>query len=99
MMPTFLHSLTRGTVLLETVFWRDMLAVGSGLNIAATAAALALHAADYPVWLGLLVNFLPVPWNMVLLVAVWKAAEREGGPSARTANIVAVLWFVVMLVL
>jgi hypothetical protein len=99
MIPPFVQSLTRGTAPLETVFWRDMLAVGSGLNIAATAVALSLHAADYPVWLGLAVNFLPLPWNMVLLVAVWKAAEREGGPSARTANIVAALWFVVMIVL
>ncbi len=98
-MNSFLQTRMRGETPLETVFWRDMLALGSALNIAATAAALGLHAAGYPAWVGLTVNFLPLPWNLFLATAVWISAEREGGPAATTAMIVSALWFVVMIVL
>lgn len=99
MFSAFFSSRLRGAVPLETVFWRDMLLAGSGVNLACTTAALALFAGAYPPFLALAVNFLPVPYNAFLLIAVWKAAEREGGPSAATANIVGALWFLVMLAL
>lgn len=98
-MPTYVSSRLNGEVPLETVFWRDMLMVGSIVNVAATAAAFALIAAGYPAWAGLTVNFAPVPYNAFLLVSVWKAAEREGGPAAKTANYVGALWFLIMLAL
>jgi hypothetical protein len=96
-MTSFLQTRMRGEAPLETVFWRDMLAVGTVVNLAATVAAFALFAAEYPAWLGLAVNFLPLPWNLFLFVAVWRSAEREGGPSATTAKVVGVLWFAVMI--
>lgn len=99
MFSAFFSSRLRGGVPLETVFWRDMLLAGSSVNVAATAAALALFAAQFPAWLALAVNFLPVPYNAFLLIAVWKAAEREKGPSAATANVTGALWFLVMLAL
>lgn len=99
MIPAFLSSRLKGDVPLETVFWRDMLAAGSAINVFCTALALAMFAAHYPAWLDLLVNFLPVPWNAFLLVSVWKAAEHQGGPSAATANVVAAVWFLLMLAL
>lgn len=95
----FFSSRLRGDAPLATVFWRDMLAVGTLVNVACTAAALALFAAHYPAWFDLGVNFLPVPYNAFLLVSVWRAAEREGGPSATTANVVGASWFLVMLAL
>lgn len=98
-MPPFLTTRWKGETPLETVFWRDMLVVGTVVNLASTAAALALLVGGYPVWLGLTVELLPIPWNTFLLLAVWKAAEREGGPSATTANVVGALWFFVMLAL
>lgn len=98
-MKSFLLSRLRGEAPLGTVFWRDMALVGSGVNMGATAAALALFAAQFPAWLALAVNFLPIPYNAFLLIAVWKAAEREGGPPATTANIVGAVWFLVMLAL
>mgnify|MGYP006908317921 CR=1 FL=1 len=99
MLSAFFSSRLQGEAPLETVFWRDMLLAGSALNIAATAAALGLFAGGYPAWLALAVNFLPVPYNAFLLVAVWTAAEREGGPPATTANVVGALWFLVMVAL
>lgn len=98
-MHPFLQSRLDGGVPLETVFWRDMLAIGSVVNVAFTAAALAMLSGGYPAALALVVNLLPVPWNAFLLVSVWKAAEREGGPPATTANVVAAIWFLVMIAL
>lgn len=98
-MPAFVTARLKGDVPLETVFWRDMLVVGSVVNVVATTAALALFAGGYPAWLGLAVNFLPVPYNAFLLVSVWKAGEREAGPPVKTANIVAAIWFLIMLAL
>lgn len=99
MMTSFLLDRWRGEAPLETVFWRDMLVLGTGLNIAATGVALGMFAGAYPAWLAFTVNFLPVPYNAFLLVSVWKAGEREGGPAATTANVVGTLWFIVMIAL
>lgn len=96
-MPPFFSTRLSGEAPLETVFWRDMLAVGTLVNLACTGAGLGLFAGGFPPVFGLAVNFLPVPYNLFLLVAVWKAAEREGGRPATTANVVGALWFLVML--
>lgn len=98
-MPSFLQSRIGGEAPLEVVFWRDMLGVGTVLNLAATAAAFGMFATDAPAWLGLTVNFLPLPWNLFLVLAVWRSAEREGGPAATTAKVVGVLWFLAMIAL
>ena len=84
---------------LGLVFWRDMMLTGTVINVLATVAAFALFAADAPAALALTVNFLPVPWNVFLLVAVWRSAERDGSPAATTANVVGALWFLAMIAL
>lgn len=98
-MTSYIKARMSGEAPLETVFWRDMLVVGSVVNVVCTAVALAMFAAKYAPALALTVNFLPVPYNAFLLVAVWKAAEREGGPPATTANVIAALWFLAMIAL
>lgn len=98
-MTSFLQTRMSGEAPLVVVFWRDMLSVGTLINLAATLAAFALFAAEYPAWAGLTVNFLPLPWNIFLFVAVWRSAEREGGPPALTAKVVGILWFLAMIAL
>ena len=98
-MTSFLTTRLSGEASLETVFWRDMLLVGTLINVAATGAALGLFAAGYPPALGLIVNFSPIPWNLFLMIANWRSAEREGGPPAMTAKIVSTVWFLVMIAL
>ena len=96
-MHHFLTTRLSGEAPLETVFWRDMLLVGTIINFAATGVALGLFAAGYSPILVLIVNFSPVPWNLFLLLANWRCAAREGGPPAVTAKIVSLLWFLVMI--
>ena len=98
-MPDFLKSRWNGETPLETVFLRDMLLVGTAINIAAAVASYALLAADYPTWLAVAVLSLPVPWNIFLFFAVWRSAERDDGPAGLTAKIIAVMWLATMFVL
>lgn len=97
-MATYLESRWTGEVPLETVFWRDMLVVGTAVNVASAVLALVLFALDAPALTGIAALLLPLPWNVFLLFAVWRSAEREGGPAAFTARVVSALWFFVMLV-
>ncbi len=51
------------------------------VNAAATLGELALFSSGQ-VTLGLVVHFLPVPYDILTLVAVWRAAARYTGNPA-----------------
>jgi hypothetical protein len=84
---------------LETVFWRDMLMVGTAINIIAGASAILLLVYKMPTAICLLVFFSPLPWNLFLFLSVWRSAENAKPPDALVAKIGAPLWFAVMLAL
>lgn len=98
-MSAFLQSRLRGDAPLETVFWRDMLAWGTALNVVCAAAGLLMLAQEGAGWGAFAVLFAPLPVNIFVFLSVWRSALREGGPAATTAKIVAVVWAVVMIVL
>lgn len=60
----------------------------------ATILALALLTTGAPAWLAVLVFAADVPWNLVLLVGVWRSASQPGigHDTARLARVVIVLW-------
>lgn len=97
-MNQFLASRWNGEAALETVFWRDMIVIGTVINVLATALSMALFAMDAPAGLALLVFFSPLPWNLFLLAAVWKTAD-SAGESAWIFRAGAVLWLVAMTLL
>ncbi len=76
------------------LFWRDMLGVGSAVNVAASVAALAVAASGGPMALAVGLHFAPLPYNLFLFCAVWRAPWR----SAFTAA-VGMVWLGVMTVL
>ena len=85
-----------GEVPLGEAFFYDMLVIGSIVNIAIGLIAFAMIGADWPVWLPIMVFLSPQPYNILLLIAVWRAATRS---QARTADLVkaaAIVWFVAM---
>lgn len=88
--------LWRGEVPLGRAFWDHMLLRGTLVNILASIAALILLSAGAADPVVAIVHFAPVPWNLVLLVAVWRAAARYGGPPDRAngARLAAAVWFV-----
>lgn len=82
MFADFFRSRWLGQVPLDRLFWRDMLLVGTGISIASSAVALILLGLKMPLGLVLAVHFAPVPYNIFLTIAVWRAAEQSGAKAS-----------------
>jgi hypothetical protein len=89
----FLGRRWRGEVGTPTVFWRDMLAVGTVLNLLASFMALVLASQGAPPWLPVAVHFAPLPYNLFLFRAVMRS--KPGGQAVR---VVALIWLLLMVV-
>ena len=90
----FLARRWRGEVNTNLVLWRDMVGVGSLLNISISLLALVLAAQGLSLGLAAALHFAPMPYNLFLFLVVWRA-------PARTAlqGLVAAVWLPAMLVL
>ena len=75
------------------LFWRDMLAVGSVINLFTGLAALMLVAQGQPIGWALTVHFSPLPYNAFLLATLLRT---PGTP--RPVRIAGCAWFAAMLV-
>lgn len=95
----YVLSLWRGELPLARVFWIDMLAIGSLVNIVATIGAVLLFAAGAPIALGVAVHFAPLPYNILLFLAVWQSAAREASDWSFPAQAAALIWLVAALVI
>ena len=83
----------RKQVAWRVLFWRDMLAVGSVINLCTGLAALMLVAQDQPIGWALAVHFAPLPYNTFLLATLLRT---PGTP--RPARVAGCAWFAAMLV-
>lgn len=81
----------RGEVPLRTVFWRDMLGVGTAANVLATFVALLAASQGLPHGAAAVIHFAPLPYNVLLFVAIGRAA-----PRSRIAATVALAWLGLM---
>jgi hypothetical protein len=83
--------------------WRvllfDMLLWGTVLNLCAAGISLTLIAFDAPAWAATAVFLLPMPYNLLLCTAVWRACDRQSGPLATGARAVAIVWVAAVTVL
>ena len=77
-MATLLR-LWRGELPLEAAFWHWAVLGGLLVNMATSALFLALIAVDRPA-LALIAGYAPsLPYNVLVTVAVWRAAGRYPG--------------------
>jgi hypothetical protein len=90
-----MRSRWRGDVPVGLVLWLDMLVVGTAINVVTTVAALLLFATDFPTLAGAAVYFSPLPYNLFVLIAVWRSAAKVHEPRRSAARACAVLWFLV----
>ena len=77
----------------QRLFWRDMLAVGSVINLFTGFAALMLFSQDQPMEAVLAVHFSPLPYNAFLLASLWRHPQCPA-----LLKWVGVGWFGAMLV-
>lgn len=89
----FLLRRWRRQVPLATVFWRDMIAIGSIINLVAGVTGLLMLGLKAGVAPSLLVLFAPIPYNILILIAVWRAADIADTRQAGAYRFGAVLWF------
>ncbi|AEH85755.1 hypothetical protein [Mesorhizobium opportunistum] len=96
MIADFFRSRWLGQVPLGRLFWRDMLLVGTLINMASSALALVLLGLKLPLWLVLAVHFAPVPYNIFLTSAVWRTTES--GAKASLMLLGSALWLIATVV-
>lgn len=90
----FIASRWHGSTPLATLFWRDMLLVGTTVNAATSLTAIGMLAARLPLAAALCVFFAPLPYNVFLAFAVWRTAEKRGGPFAFAYQAAGMLWLI-----
>jgi hypothetical protein len=90
---TLLIRLWRGDLALDDAFWTWAVIGGLVVNAATSAAFLSLLMADRPI-LAVLVGYgLSLPYNVLVLVGVWRSAARQDA-DPRYANLARIATFI-----
>jgi hypothetical protein len=76
---------------LTVLLWRDMLGVGTVINLTATLLALAVIVQDAPTWLAVALHLVPLPYTIFLCAALWRMQDRD-----TLASLIAGGWLVAM---
>lgn len=94
-------TLWTGRMALPVAFWHYGVVYGFIVNLVASLAAAVLFAADAPDWLAATVFFAPTPYNLLVLVGVWRSAARWPGEGrwADLARLGITLWVFAAMVL
>jgi hypothetical protein len=92
-----LRRLWAGRLPLGTAFWWYAIVWGTALNLGATLLALALLAADVSAVVAVVIAAMPIPYNLLALVAVWRSATAYQGPRlwADLARVLSLIWAMV----
>ncbi|PZO13460.1 MAG: hypothetical protein DCF26_16785 [Burkholderiales bacterium] len=81
----FFRSRWRGEVPQRVLFWRDMVAVGTLINLLATGVALAVAASGGSMALAAGLHFAPLPYNVFLVAALWRLSASTAWRGAALA--------------
>lgn len=81
----------RGQVPLAVLLWRDMVGIGTAVNLAASILALAAVMQEAPGWLAVALHLLPMPYNLFLCAVLWRLPARTA-----PASFIAAVWLMVM---
>jgi hypothetical protein len=93
-MTSRLLQLWRGELPLAIAFWDYAIIYGTILNFISTIGALVILAVKWPALFALAVHILPIPYNLVAVVGVWRSAARYLGPFhwATFARVFVLVW-------
>ena len=81
----------RGEVPLPVVFWRDMVAVGTFINLLASVMALILAAQGVDLRVAVALHFAPIAYNVFLFLSVWRSPQ-----STFIKKVLALAWLAAM---
>jgi hypothetical protein len=80
-----------GQVSLTVLLWRDVLGVGSVVNLMATLLALAALVQGMHAGLAVALHVAPMPYNLFLFAAIQRSPERNLFASTFAAGWLAVV--------
>ena len=89
----------RRQVPIGLLFWRDMVLVGSALNLAAAFAGLMALGFKADLLVAMLVFHAPLPYNFFIVGAIWRTADLADAAKASSARFGAAVWLVAATVL
>lgn len=92
-MPSFLSHRWHGRMDWRTLFWRDLLLVGTLLGASATLTAMVLLSRGEAASTALAVHLLPLPYGLFMVAAIWRSPQCP--PAAKWASL---LWLGLTLV-
>lgn len=82
-----------GQVPAGVLVWRDMLGIGTLINVACTFMAMAIIVNDIDAWIAVLLHLAPLPHNIFLLAVLQRAPDRDA-----LSTVIAGAWFIAMLI-
>ena len=87
-----------GDVPLAEAFWKYAVLYGLLVNLITSLLFLALVINEANAVVLILAYAIPVPYNFVIAVAVWRSANSYAGPKehANLARVVTVVWMVAL---
>lgn len=65
----------RGEVPLPIVFWRDMVGIGTFINLLASVIALILASRGVDLRVIVALHFAPIAYNVFLCMSVWRSPQ------------------------
>jgi hypothetical protein len=100
-MASTIGDVWRGEIPLGQVFWTFAIGFGTVFNLLATGVSLVAIAGGMPAPAAVAIHFLPIPYNFLVLVGVWRSADAFAGHPAiaTSARIAAAAWFALMMVI
>lgn len=82
----------QGQVALAVLLWRDMVGIGTVINLAASILALTAVMQEAPDWFAIALHLLPMPYNLFLCAVLWRLPARTA-----VASVIAAVWLIVMM--
>jgi hypothetical protein len=100
-MTSAIGDLWRGEMPLGQVFWSLTIVFGTLFNLLATGVGLMAMAGGMPAPAAVALHLLPLPYNFLVLVGVWRSADSFPGHPfiAAFARVAAAAWFALMIVI
>jgi hypothetical protein len=100
-MTKWVTRLWQGEIGLASSFWEFGILYGTLVHLISTGVAFGAFVLGTPAWLAVTLFFLPAPYTVLVVVGVWRSAERYRGPAKRAhgARIGIVIWAVLATVL
>lgn len=90
-------ALWTGRMPLKSAFWEYAIGYGTLLNLITTFASLAALTAGAGVVTALSLHFLPLPYNLLAVVGVWRSGDNYTGPAIwpPLSRICVIVWAVI----